>query len=268
MKISVIVPLYYGEKYLDNLIQKFKENQKSLPESIKLQIIFVKDSMEDIDLCKYEDSSIDINFIQNKTNRGIHFSRVEGIKYATGEFIHMLDQDDEITGDFYCNFLNKMKNADVIVGNGIEQRTNYDKMLYKFYFMHYTVKFSYFYTRFSCRIISPGQCLIRKKSIPQEWFENIVTNNGADDAMLWLMMLYEKKLFVLNRHVGYIHVNTGNNVSLDTKIMKKSVEEVRDILSKTGMVSKGDLKRLNLKLCNRNESFIVRIIEVVNKKKR
>lgn len=266
MKISVIVPLYYGEKYLENLIAKFKENELKLSKGIKLQIIFVKDSMEDIDLQKYKDSTLDITFIQNKSNKGIHYSRIEGIKFATGEYVHMLDQDDEITGDFYCSFIKKMKKADVIVGNGVEQRNNYDKMLYKYYLMQYTVKFPYFYTRFSCRIISPGQCLIKKESISKEWMENIVTNNGADDAMLWLMMLYEKKVFAINRHIGYVHVNTGNNVSLDSQKMKNSVKEVRDILKRTKMITKGNLKRLDAQLGDRKKSFIVLLVEKMNKK--
>lgn len=267
MKISIIVPLYYGEKYLNKLISKFKINESRLPAGYELQIIFVKDSMEDIDIQQYRDSELEIVFIQNKQNKGIHYSRTVGVKNATGEYIHMLDQDDEITDDFYLSFIGKLEKADVVVCNGIEQKDNYDKMLYRYYFMHYTVKFCYFYTKFSCRIISPGQCLIKKDSIPIEWMENIIKNNGADDAMLWMMMLYDKKVFALNRHVGYIHVNTGNNVSLDSHKMTNSLKEVRDILKKNKMISKNNLKRLDAQLCSKKKSAIVLLIEKLNRKR-
>lgn len=266
MKISVVVPLFKGEKYIKGLIDKFEINKQNLGAKYELQIIFVKDSMEDIDLDKYMNGNLEMIFLQNSENKGIHYSRVRGISAADGEYIHMLDQDDEITDDFYLGFADKLGKADVIVSNGIEQRLNYDKMLYKYWFMHYTVKFSYFYTRFSCRIISPGQCLIRKKSIPQEWKDNILKINGADDAMLWLMMLYKKSKFALNRHIGYIHVNTGINVSLDSDNMRNSVKEVCNILKKTQLVSNADFNRLEKQLEKKKKSVIVRIIEKLNRK--
>ncbi len=52
-------------------------------------------------------------------------------------------------------------------------------------------------------IKSPGQCLIKKSIISQEWLTNIMKINGADDFFLWILLL-EK---------GYIHKYTGINLS-------------------------------------------------------
>ena len=267
MTISIIIPLYYGEKYLKNLIQMLEKNELNLPIGYRLQIVFVKDSDEELNINNYMKGKKNIIFIQNEKNMGIHYSRVKGISVSSGEYIHMLDQDDEISDDFYLNCINKIKNADVVVCNGMEQRNEYSKVLYKYYIMQYTVKFSFFYTKFSCRIISPGQCMIRKSSIPKEWMGNIIRENGADDAMLWLMMLHNKKKFAINRKIEYIHVNTGCNTSLNIDKMNSSVIEVRDVLKRLNMISDGDLKRLDKQINNSVKSKLVMLVEKINKYK-
>ena len=42
------------------------------------------------------------------------------------------------------------------------------------------------YLKVGTQIISPGQCLIKKKAIPEFWKTNLVRVNGADDYYLWL----------------------------------------------------------------------------------
>ncbi len=266
MKISVVIPLYNGEKYINYMLNTMKCNSQKLPDGYHLEILFIKDSTESIEFDKYKIENLDVKFLENKENKGIHYSRVRGILCSSGEYIHMLDQDDKITEDFYLHFLKYFNKGDVIVGNGIEEKNGYDKYLYKYYFMQSTVKYKYFYTKFSCRIISPGQCLIKKTSIPNAWIQNIVKKNGSDDAMLWLMMLHDKRNFIVNRYVGYRHINTGANLSLDIQKMNTSLSEIIEIMKKTNYISKKDLLRLQSQLSNNNKSFFVKCMEKLNKK--
>ena len=226
-KVSVIIPLYHGIKYVDKLLEMMNQNYKRLSKNHDMEVIFIKDSEEDFDRNIFFDKSTDLSvkLLLNNKNYGIQYSRVKGIQNASGDYVHMLDQDDEITEDFMENALNKIGKADVLVCNGKKQFSDYQqyKVLYKYYFMQWTVKHKWFYTKFSCRILSPGQCLINKDAIPSAWMDNILKNSGVDDAFLWLLMLSAGCRFDIDRQIRYIHNHTGVNLSSDTEKMKLSL---------------------------------------------
>lgn len=268
MKVTVIIPLYNGMKYVDDLLNMLEKNRYNLNPKIEMEVIFVKDSLENFDVeIFYKEYGFNVILLQNDRNYGIQYSRVRGIKNATGEFIYMLDQDDKIIDDFLEEGIKKIGNSDVIVFNGKKQYADYYKILYKYYFMHITVKFSWFYTKFSCRILSPGQCIIRKDSIPEIWLNNILTNSGADDALLWLIMLQNNAKFKVCRKIGYIHINTQNNLSLDTEKMKESTREMIELCKRTECISKSSILRMERKLRSNKKSKLVSFVENVNKER-
>ncbi len=114
MKLSVIVPVYNVEKYLDKCLnslanQTFKEmeviivNDGSLDNSEEIIDKYVK---------KYD------NFTSyKKKNGGLSSARNYGIKYASGEYIAFLDSDDYVTYDMYEKMYEKAKsnNFDMVV---------------------------------------------------------------------------------------------------------------------------------------------------------
>lgn len=199
MKISVIVPLYYGKKYIEAILDMMQRNLKIAKSSYELEIILVNDAPDEtIELKDISDRApIEVKLIFNDKNRGIHFSRVEGLKHATGKYVMFFDQDDEIADNYFESQLSHIGKGDVVVANGVAKYKDYDKLLYRYSVMQWTVKHSWFYAQFDCRIISPGQCLIRIDSVPQVWKEKILINNGADDYFLWLVMLKNKIVFKL-----------------------------------------------------------------------
>ncbi len=91
-KISLIIPIYNGEKYLRQCIdsilcQTFQD----------FEIIFVNDCTPDnsIEIIKeYAQNDNRIKIIKNLWNKGQGASRNEGIKHATGEYLMFQDQDD------------------------------------------------------------------------------------------------------------------------------------------------------------------------------
>lgn len=92
MKVSVIIPVYNSEKYLNNTIdsvinQDFKN----------LEIIIIDDYSSDNSKKIIEDyKSIDdrIKTIYQKKNKGVSEARNEGIKASTGDYIIFVDSDD------------------------------------------------------------------------------------------------------------------------------------------------------------------------------
>lgn len=238
MKFSMIVPLYHGEKYIAALIDMACTNQKSLGAAHELELIFVNDSPEcAVNQNQFSCDVIKLFFLENESNQGIHASRIAGVHAAQGQYILLLDQDDSIAPDFFLSqSMYVHRKADVVVANGVTEYPEYDKQLYRFGWMQWTAKHSVFYALFDCRILSPGQCLLRKSAIPAQWFENSLRQNGADDMLLWLMLLSQKATFVLNRKCLYRHRYTAQNVSLDARKMTASLEEMLEIAQRTRTV--------------------------------
>ena len=91
-KISVIMPLYNGGKYLKYSLRSI-QNQKLKD----IEIIIINDCSTD-DSCeiiqKYMNEDPRIRLINNEQNRKILFSKSLGALYANGEYILELDQDD------------------------------------------------------------------------------------------------------------------------------------------------------------------------------
>lgn len=247
-----------------------QRNQEYINEVAELELILVNDSPEESLSMEDIKGTYDfkIQILCNEQNRGIHYSRVHGLKAATGEFVTFLDQDDVIADDFLKSQLEHMgKKDDVIVANGIAEYASYNKRLYRYAFMQLTVKHIWFYTKFDCRIISPGQCLIRKSSIPETWMKNIMTKNGADDYFLWLLMLSQGKRFGINRGLLYTHKYTSVNVSEDKDKMHQSVEEMLSFIGTE--IGNGHSNNIKKRMYDGDRNTIwskmVRIVEKINR---
>lgn len=265
MIVSVIVPIYKGKKYIPRLIRIIEQNKKNLIGTSDIELIFINDYPDEIVLEQdIRSCLVDTKLIINPHNLGIHKSRIVGLENASGEYILFLDQDDVIKRDYIEKQIRALKDyGDVVVCNGIVKAPTYRKMLYKYWFMQITVKYLFFYTKFGCRIISPGQCLIRKSSIPELWKKEVLKNNGADDFFLWILMLSEGKKFGINRKVLYQHIIHENNTSNDEERMLQSTKEVIGILRDYNILSKKNTSLIQRNL-NGDKKVLVKLIERIN----
>lgn len=96
--ISVIIPVYNVEKYLDDCIQSIVDQTYS-----NLEIILVNDGSSDQSplLCdKWANKDMRIRVI-HKENGGASSARNAGINVANGEYIGFVDSDDFIAKDMY-----------------------------------------------------------------------------------------------------------------------------------------------------------------------
>lgn len=97
-KISVIVPIYNVEKYLDKCINSIVNQTYQ-----NLEIILVDDGSPDkcYQICdEWAKKDARINVIHKK-NGGVSSARNAGLDVATGDFIGFVDGDDIIAPDFY-----------------------------------------------------------------------------------------------------------------------------------------------------------------------
>lgn len=96
IKVSIIIPVYNTEKYVQATIESIL--QQTLKE---IELIIINDGSIDSSLSILEklvqqDSRISI---YTQRNRGLSVSRNEGLKHVQGEFIYFMDSDDLLSPD-------------------------------------------------------------------------------------------------------------------------------------------------------------------------
>ena len=97
-KVSIIVPVYNCEEYLDEAIKSL------LNQTLKeIEIIVVNDGSRDNSLLianKYKDIDNRVKVV-SQDNQGVSVARNFGLSIAKGEYIGFIDGDDWIESDMY-----------------------------------------------------------------------------------------------------------------------------------------------------------------------
>ena len=126
--ISIVVPIYNVEKYLDDCIKSI------IGQTYKnIEIILVDDGSTDRsgEVCEnYAKYDKRIKVI-HKENGGLSDARNEGLKIANGQYITFIDSDDYVNEEFVEILYKSIKkyNADISICNYdlIEEKSTYRK---------------------------------------------------------------------------------------------------------------------------------------------
>lgn len=111
-KLSFIVPVFNGEKFLPKLISCFEKQTYT-----NLEFVFVDDASFD------NTSSIILNFkardprvvyFRHEINQGTYVTRAYGYKLATGDFLSCVDADDTVSENF----------AELVIKNLLETKSD------------------------------------------------------------------------------------------------------------------------------------------------
>ncbi|WP_225743742.1 glycosyltransferase family 2 protein [Marinilactibacillus sp. Marseille-P9653] len=259
MDISIITPFYKGNDFIFLLTESIQKAIDQLKDKKLVEHIIVNDSPE-YDVKLPEKLSYNLRVVNNNENQGIHQSRVNGLKHAKGEFIIFLDQDDTLTPNALKSQLYSIESSDICVGNGYFCFPNGDiKPIYKNKLMMRSLRREKPYIYVRDLIVSPGQVIIRKDSIPLAWKDNILKLNGTDDYLLWLLMLDERKKISFNEDYVYTHIDSGVNLSFNLKNMEKSMNELLSILKEVNYNSN------KIKLLERRTSYKGKLLESTSK---
>lgn len=246
--VSVIIPFYKGNKYINNTLDSIFTATRNVPFDFQYEIIIVNDSPQTtVDL--HDSHNPHIHIIKNEKNMGIHATRNVGLNIAKGEYILFLDQDDNIAPTFFTDMIKRGvedPSADVIVANAICEQKNYEVNLYRNKFSFPIINRLFFYINDGPQIISPGQTIIKRSIIPELWRKIYLSNNGADDYLLWIIILLKKCRFSYIHKPLYRHCYTDENLSNNVDKMKISEKEVAKVLLENNYI---DRKFFNYLLC-------------------
>lgn len=258
--VSIIIPVYKGNKYINNLLKIITRNVK-IVENIKVEVLLINDCPD----CalQFQESYVEgynLHLITNKVNLGIQGSRVEGLRHSSGQYVLFLDQDDIITDNAILTQYKAVQGYDVVIANGyVESASGERHKLYRSFRQQKKAKEISYYYYIGNVITSPGMTLIRRKSIPEVWCNNILKTNGADDWLLWILLFINNASFTINNSYIYTHKYTGVNLSNNTDKMLDSIEEAINILEVNSIINSSQIE-----ICKKRNA-IRREIENSNK---
>lgn len=259
MKVSVVTAFYEGNEYMASYIDAMIKNKNRL-EAVghELEVILVNDSpWKKLEVPENGFGASFLRVITNEENRGIHYSRVNGLKNSTGDYVMFLDQDDLISEEALTEMLKKAvstEGTDIVVANAALEQADGSKLLwYRNDYHKSLVGDLKTYITVGIQIISPGQCLIKRSSVPEFWCENLVTQNGADDYYLWLLMLAKGAKFVYLDKAFYTHKYTEKNLSADTTVTDTSVYDFLELLGECDYFKQEDIFTLHEMITYKNQ---------------
>ena len=120
MKVSILIPVYNVEKYIERCARSVFEQTYE-----DLEIIFVDDCSPDNSIAilnrvmeDYPNRKEQIKIIRHEKNRGLAAARNTGMENVIGEFVMFVDSDDWVSKDAVTLLLKEQErsNADMVIG--------------------------------------------------------------------------------------------------------------------------------------------------------
>lgn len=222
-KISVIMPIYMAEKYVEYAVQSILNQNYS-----DFELIVIDDKGTDNSIAiieRIKDSRIKI--LENDFNRGIAFSRNRGIEYATGEYIALMD-DDDITPFYRLKTENEFLdlNPDISVVGGAMHiidsyntiiRYNYCEMIHSPDRLRAELLFR--------DVVMNGSTMLRREFILNHAIEYQNDMNGMEDYRFWVDCSIFGKIVNLDHVLLYWRDNPDNETTRNKSLLRQERQE-------------------------------------------
>lgn len=223
-KISIVVPIYKVEKYLDKCIESLVQQTYR-----DLEIILVDDGSPDAcpKMCDNWAKKDNRVVVIHKKNGGLSDARNVGIEAATGEYISFVDSDDYLSMDFFEILKDALKNNNADIAMSEVLLKYEDKSLIK------ATKFTK-----NKEVCIPGIDAIYDNDIrynmtawaklyKSELFDGVKFPVGRlhEDEFVFFKIFAKCNLFVIDNNAKYYYIQRGTSI-----MYTKTEKNVRDIL--------------------------------------
>lgn len=224
-KISVVIPVYNGEKYIAETIQSLLDQTKKANE-----IIVVNDGSTDKTKDVLENFSKESNLIFHhfSENKGVAFTRNYGVSLSQGDWILFMDADDLAEPNLLEQYFNKLNESDsddwVLIHSAyqqIDEKGSLLKGVHRFKQVHSQDILGYQLLR--NHVYLSGTLVKKDSFIKSSGFNLSLTH--SEDWDLWLRLAaiggygyVDIPLFKVRRH--------GNNTSANIKGMLEGERKV------------------------------------------
>lgn len=214
--VTVVVPVYNVEKYIDATLQSIIKQDLGFENSI--EIILVDDGSTDAspEICKQyrKKHPRNIRFIA-QNHEGVSAARNRGLRSARGKYIHFLDSDDLISRNAYTTalaFLAKNDGVDfAALRVQIFDAEDYDHPLnYKFT----RDRVADITKEPNALVFHISSCIIRKSAIRHKFDESLQI---SEDAKFITDLLSEKKAYGVISSARYFYrKRSGGGSAINT----------------------------------------------------
>lgn len=185
-KVSIIVPVFNVEKYLNRSIQSLQTQTLQ-----DIEIILVNDGSRDNSLSKckeFEKNDSRIKII-DKTNGGVSSARNAGLMEAKGEYIGFIDPDDWVEPDMFEKMYFQIKDAGAELGicNYIEENNGKSNKV----------------------LLDINQSLLKGQEVANRLIKNMIGSSSLDSnaqfimASVWRLLI--KRDFLKQYNIKFEH---------------------------------------------------------------
>jgi len=207
-RISVIIPIYNMEKYIDRVLQsliyQLDENND--------EIIIIDDGSTDssLKICeKYKSNYLNIR-IEKTKNSGPSSARNYGIKISTGEYIIFIDADDYIEDGYIENLIANVKKYPLVIcGYNIIKGSEKRGVLYKN----------------KAEVVHKEQSIIlyEKELLSTLWNKIYISKIIKENNIKFDNMIYKGEDLIFN--LNYIYYMNGDIYVIDKKLYNYEMKE-------------------------------------------
>ena len=228
MKISIIVPIYNCEKYIDNCIRSLLNQTYS-----NIEILLINDGSTDKSLeiiKKYKDNNK--VKIYSQKNSGANKARNYGVKKSTGDYIMFVDSDDWIDNNTIEMLVNYLKRYEVdiikfsmILEPSKKIRNIFDENELLIEKEQFAILYNMFLKTYKLNSICA--CLIRAKLFNKDYKSLHSKSSFAEDYMLNIELInYSDSFLFVNKPLYHYRLNYNSTTKkLD---FNRIIENIKD----------------------------------------
>ncbi len=216
--VSIIVPVYNTEKYLQNCIDSIlKQTYKNI------EVILINDGSKDnsLEICKKNAEKDERIILIDNSNHGVAYTRNMGIDRASGQYLMFVDSDDYIDEKYVERIHGEIidSRADILISgyssissNRIEEKVDKNCILYD------KKSFLKAFNRLRDENLIQVQCnKIIRSSIAKKYKENETYISG-EDYLYNLDVLKDCELIKISDCTGYFYRDNQEGVSSNIRI--------------------------------------------------
>lgn len=219
-KISIVMPVYGVERYIDKAIKSVLNQDFQ-----DWELLIVNDGSPDRSREIAASFALTDNRIRilDKANGGLSDARNYGLNEACGEFVHFYDSDDWIESDFYSCLLDNINDYDLLISGykvdsekSLVERTGYDGELSEVIgtsLYHFVCT----YLNFAWNKLFKRRFLVENSLYYEKGLYRI-----EDSEFMMRFLSYRPKVKII-KYSGY-HYMVRNTITLSTVFDDKIIE--------------------------------------------
>jgi glycosyltransferase involved in cell wall biosynthesis len=238
--VSIIIPTFNRKLYLKRCIES------CLNQTYKSEIIVSDHGSTDGTNISLHDFKDKIRYLRREDNLGLHFSCLDGIINAKGEYVHLLYDDDYIKSTFIEKCINLFTEKVGFVFSSAEYYSEQDKKVNNILYNDLGIddgiyKINKFENYFLNSSLTPSAVIFRKKDLIDSIYQGRLPlskynyKGVGPDKFASLLCLLRYKYFGYVKESLSVCVSHSDSITIDAqqnkqkrKQLKKSYEEVND----------------------------------------